>query len=435
MKGWEAGLIASGLSLILEALGRNNPLLGLYGALTHLLGTPGAFNLLHRLLGYGEAAKALAFLAALGLFLLLHRLLWGWPYLLLALYLALAGPWGLLAGLWLFLPRGWSGERRQVLGLGLLALAALLLGRRREGARKASASLLLGQGSLYQVSKNPPFLDPDLRGRPYRLEVAGLVDRPLVLSLQDLMALPARELVHTLICISNPVGGDLVGCLRWKGVSLPALLERAGPKREARYLRFEAADGCVESLPLAELPEDALLAYAAFDPERGGYEPLWPSHGYPVRLLLPGRYGMKQPKWLTRIRLEAEKTLGYWAERGWSEEARVRPMSRIDWPPPGASLRVGEALEVRGIAFAGEKPVLAVEVSVDGGKGWERAELLPAPGPYAWRLWRYLWRPEAPGRQALLVRAWTREGPQDPTPRDPLPDGATGLHRVEVVVR
>ncbi|MER3445123.1 MAG: molybdopterin-binding oxidoreductase, partial [Meiothermus sp.] len=285
---------------------------------------------------------------------------------------------------------------------------------------------------LYVVSKNPAFLDPDLRGKPYKLEVGGLVGQPLTLDLEALKALPSTDLVHTLTCISNPVGGDLIGCVKWRGVPLRALLERAGVKPEARFIVWEAADRYTESIALTELPAEALLAYAAENPQGGKFEDLEPRHGYPTRVLLPGRYGMKQPKWLTRITLTDKETTGYWAQRGWSRSAVIRTMSRIDTPKRNARLKAGEETFVAGIAYAGGRALERVEVSLDGGKTWQKAELRPPRAKHAWQQWALPWKPEK-GDHTLQVRAVeVGERVQDPTAREPLPDGATGYHTVRV---
>lgn len=463
--GLGAGVLLGLGGLPLRALGVGWPPEGLFALLTHWLGLPWVFNLLHKLFGFGDLAKNLAFLGAVGLWLLLHPPLWAllghrvWAGLgvAFALYSGLGG---------LFLGKGPEGVKAGVvytLGLGLLALAFRPQGggpedlRRRTGLKLLlllGLELLLGRGSrakaqgpvgpglppeqtpqkdLYYVSKNPAFLDPDLARRPYRLEVGGLVEEPLALELEAIRSLPALEVNLVLTCISNEVGGPLIGCPRWRGVALRTLLEKAGVKPQARFLVFQAADGYTESLPLSELPPEALLAYAIQDPATGRWEELERKHGYPLRLLLPGRYGMKQPKWLTRIVLSQEEVLGYWAQRGWSREAVVRTMSRIDTPRPGARLQVGQEALLGGIAYAGGRPLEAVEVSTDGGRTWQRARLRPPRSRYAWQIWTLSWKPPAPGEYVLVVRAIEAGGRiQDPTPRDPLPDGATGYHRVRV---
>lgn len=462
MWGMGAGLGLGLLGLGLRGLGVAYPLEGLFAQVTHWLGTPAMFNLVHGLFGYGELAKNLAFAGVALAWLSLHPFLW-WVArrrlplgLLLAFGFYAAGafvlPGGWLAaalyalifaGLVLALRRGPRPDptRRQSLkGLGVLALGLALWGELRAQARIAWEKIaglwpeLIGQSRLYQVSKNPAFLDPNLLDKPYRLEVGGLVNRPYSLDLEAIKALPSVELIHTLACISNPIGGDLIGCLRWRGVALKTLLERAGVKDEAKFIVWEAADRYTESIALSEVPPEALLAYAVENPQSGAFEDLEPKHGYPTRILLPGRYGMKQPKWLTKITLWDREVVGYWAQRGWSKSAGIRTMSRIDTPKPKARLKAGEELFVAGIAYAGGRALERVEVSLDGGKTWQRAVLRPPRARYAWQQWALPWKPQK-GDYTLQVRAVeVGERVQDATVREPLPDGATGYHTLRVRV-
>lgn len=467
MWGMGVGLGLGLLGLGLRGLGVAYPLEGLFAQVTYWLGTPAMFNLLHGLFGYGELAKNLAFAGAALAWLLLHPFLWWTARRRLPLGLLLAfgfyaasafvlpGGWGaaafyavIFAGLVLALGRRPRARpplqdptRRQSLkSLGVLALGLALWGEVRAQARivwEKIAGLwpeLIGQSRLYQVSKNPSFLDPKLRGKPYRLEVGGLVNRPYSLDLEAIKALPSVDLIHTMTCISNPVGGDLIGSLRWRGVPLKTLLDRADVKTEAKFIVWEAADRYTESIALDEVPPEALLAYAAENPESGAFEDLEPSHGYPTRILLPGRYGMKQPKWLTKITLSDREVTGYWAQRGWSRSAVIRTMSRIDTPRPNARLKAGEEIFVAGIAYAGGRALERVEVSLDGGKTWQKAALRPPLAKYAWQQWALPWKPQK-GDYTLQVRAVeVGEHVQEATVREPLPDGATGYHTLKVRV-
>lgn len=458
--GWGVlvGVGLAALGFLLYQWGLSYPLLNLYAQMTFWLGVPAVFNLVHSVFGYGELGKNLAFMGAVGVWLALHPFLaWafrrlGWAALVLgfALY-ALLGGW--LAGLVYTALLGLAGwgrgrlarpvpedraRRKTLMALGLLAVGAGVWRGVRAQAQNAVrivwekiaglSSEITPQEKLYYVSKNPALFDPNLKGKPYSLELVGLVAKPLKLSLEELKSLPASDLTHTLTCISNPVGGDLIGCARWTGVSLKTLLDRAGVKPEAKWLVWEAADGYRESLALAELPPEALIAYAI------NGEALEPRHGYPTRLLLPGRYGMKQPKWITRITLSEKEEIGYWAQRGWSKSALIRTMSRIDVPGAGARLRAGEEVFIAGVTYAGGRALERVEVSSDGGKTWQKALLKPPQGKFAWQLWALPWRPMA-GEYTLQVRAVeVGEKVQDATRREPLPDGATGYHTVRVRV-
>jgi len=280
---------------------------------------------------------------------------------------------------------------------------------------------------FYTVSKN--FFDPDVDARRWRLEVSGLVERPLRLSLDELRALPSYSRPHTFECISNPVGGDLIGNAVWKGVRFRDLLERARPRPQARKVVFRCADGYHTAVPLEDLMDpESFLAY-----EMNG-EPLPKAHGFPARAVIPGLFGMKNPKWVTRIELTDGDHLGYWESRGWSDEAVVKTMSKFTTPVEGGAVAAG-TVEVGGVAYAGDRGISAVEVSFDDGRTWRRAQVKPAMGKHTWVLWATLWDAR-PGRYVLKVRARDGVGTlQDGRPRPPLPEGATGYHTITVTVR
>ena len=282
---------------------------------------------------------------------------------------------------------------------------------------------------VYTVSKN--ILDPEVDPTTWRLKVDGLVAQPLSLALEELRGMEAVEEYVTLECISNPVGGGLISNARWRGVPLVRLLERAGVREGVQRLVFHATDGYTDTLPLEEARREVVLvAY-----EMNG-EPLPREHGAPARLLVPGRFGLKSVKWLTRVEATDQREVrGYWQTRGWDDEAQVLTMSRIDVPAPRARLPLGAAL-VGGVAYSGDRGVRRVEVSTDGGRTWTPAALEPALSPYTWVLWTAEWGPPAPGGYRLLVRATDGTGaPQVAEVRDTYPAGATGLHRVEVTVQ
>lgn len=467
MSVWLRGL---GLGLAIGAVGFalrgmvGWPLEGLFAQITYALGVPAVFNWLHQWLGYGEAGKNLAFVGTLGLWLLLHvgavgLLLWRWPTLLLVgcFYAWFGGgAWGqwfggALAGLVYSGLLAWgvwgfgrvtptNAGRRQSLKTMTAVSLAVWWGRSQAQTRAIWNQIVglspeqLSQQQLYYVSKNLEILDPKIAGQNYRLAVKGLVRKPLSLSLAELKALPATELQSTMTCISNPVGGDLIGCVRWRGVLLRTVLDQAGLAPEARWVVWEAADRFSESIALSDLPPEALLAYAVQNPQSGQFEDLEARHGYPTRILLPPRYGMKQPKWLTQITLSANEVPGYWAQRGWSRTAVIRTMSRIDTPRNRARLAAGQNTFVAGVAYAGGRPIERVEVSLDAGISWQKAELKPPRGKYAWQLWALPWKP-AKGEYTLQVRVVEVGGRlQEARVAQPLPDGATGYHTVRVSV-
>lgn len=282
---------------------------------------------------------------------------------------------------------------------------------------------------FYVVSKNPPGFDPTVDAAQWALRLMGLVAAPLRLTYEELKAMPATEQVQTLECISNEVGGDLISTARWKGVRLRDVLQRAGGLHPTAFkVVFRCADGYKESLPIADAMHPAtLLAY-----EMNG-EPLPAKHGFPVRLLVPGLYGMKNPKWITTIEAVDYDLQGYWEASGWSDEAVVKTMSEFTGVPRSAPL--GE-VGLGGVAYAGDRGITNVEYSADDGRTWHPAETKAALAPFTWVLWAALWRPTKPGEYMLKVRARDGAGVLQIAERsNPLPDGASGYHSIRVRVR
>jgi DMSO/TMAO reductase YedYZ molybdopterin-dependent catalytic subunit len=282
---------------------------------------------------------------------------------------------------------------------------------------------------FYVISKNAAGLDPRLDAARWSLDISGLVGRPIRLSHDEIKAMPSISRYHTLECISNEVGGDLIGNAMWKGVRFRDLIARAGGV-SPRAVRFalRCADGYSEGIPVADaMQPEVMLAY-----EMNG-EPLPPAHGFPVRMLIPGLFGMKNPKWLTRIEAVSTHFTGYWQASGWSDEAVVQTMSAFTTPAGGVAL--GE-VELGGWAYSGDRGIALVEVSSDGGRTWSKTEVKPALGPHTWVLWAAIWRPTAPGEYTLKVRAQDGTGvTQTARESPPLPDGATGYHTIRVRVR
>jgi Oxidoreductase molybdopterin binding domain/Mo-co oxidoreductase dimerisation domain len=275
---------------------------------------------------------------------------------------------------------------------------------------------------FYQVSKNA--FDPQVDAQRWKLEVAGLVDNVLALTYEDMRELPSTEQYATLACISNEVGGDLIGTALWRGVRLQHVLEKAGLKQGVIDIVLHASDDYIDSIPLNRaMADETLLVY-----EMNG-EPLTPEHGFPVRLLVPGIYGMKNVKWITRIEAVDIDLKGYWQRRGWDDRAEYKTMSRID--APNSSVE-GEAV-IAGIAFAGDRGISKVEVSTDGGASWEQAVVKPALSTISWVLWQHRWRPAQPGKHRLLVRATDGRGQtQTSQYAPPAPSGSSGYHSVGV---
>jgi DMSO/TMAO reductase YedYZ molybdopterin-dependent catalytic subunit len=348
-----------------------------------------------------------------------------------------------------------STGRRRFLAVGMGAAAAVALGAtlRRlfqigtfsyDGTQYGGPQVIkiTPTDKFYQVSKN--LVDPDVARDSWRLDIIGRVESPRVYSYADIAAMPAVEQETTLLCISYGIGSGLCSNAIWKGVSLPTLLAQVKPKSDASTILFHAADGYYETFDFKKAMEPTtLVAY-----EMNG-EPLPQRHGFPLRMIVPGRYGEKNPKWLTRIEVlnEADGRLvkrhgcGFYKEQGWGREGdHVPTHSRFDAPQVAgdhfeASFQVGRSTELRGMAIGGDRGISKVEVSDDGGETWDEAKITQPGTKISWSLWSYWWTPDEEGDPELVVRATDGNGTlQISEYRDQVPDGATGLHRVKAKV-
>jgi len=281
---------------------------------------------------------------------------------------------------------------------------------------------------FYQVSKN--LVNPQVDAASWRLTLSGMVERPYALTLPQLRALPPVNQDETLTCISNPVGGGLIGNAHWKGVSLSSLLERAGVQAGAVDVKLTCADGYTESFPIAKAMEpEVVLAY-----EMNG-APLTDSHGAPARLLVPNIYGMKNTKWLEKIEIVGTDYQGYWQRQGWSDTAIIQLISQVRVPGKADKIQAGSAVKVGGIAFAGSRGVAKVEWSADAGTTWREARLGEEVALNSWRFWEADWTPERSGPAVLTARVTDGKGAVQIAEESPtLPNGSTGFHLVPVNV-
>ncbi|WP_402467662.1 molybdopterin-dependent oxidoreductase [Isoptericola aurantiacus] len=346
----------------------------------------------------------------------------------------------------------WSGAAAAGAVVALVASRALAAGSRavdvvREAIRLPSpttpaqavpAGADLGvPGAEPYISPNDDFyrIDTALRvpqvdPADWSLRVTGLVDEPFEIGWDELLALPMTEHHVTLACVSNRVGGDLIGNALWLGYPIRELLARAKPQADADMVLSTSVDGFTAGTPLEVLTDpdrDSLLAIGM------NGEPLPEQHGFPARLVVPGLYGyVSATKWVTELKVTRfADDEGYWTPRGWSELGPIKLESRIDVPSSG-SVDAGEVV-VAGVAWAQHTGIEAVEVRVDDG-AWESAELAETVGPDTWRQWRYVWDAPA-GDHTLTVRATDADGQvQTGDEAPPAPDGATGWHSVGVSV-
>jgi DMSO/TMAO reductase YedYZ molybdopterin-dependent catalytic subunit len=276
------------------------------------------------------------------------------------------------------------------------------------------------------VSLTPPSIDV----ATWALTINGRVDKPITLSYNDLLAMPSIERYVTLTCVSNDVGGDLVGTAKWQGVRLTDLLAKVGVHDDATMVLGRSVDGFTVGFPRAVLDDgrDAMVVYAM------NGEPLPVKHGFPVRMVVPGLYGyVSATKWIEQIKLTTpDEDIPFWFSRGWSDDGTIESASRIDVPRDGTPAKAG-TVAVGGRAWHQHTGVGSVEVRVDGG-AWEKATLADAIGVDTWRLWSWEW-PATPGQHTLTVRMHDIDGtPQTEVQRPTFPGASSGLHSIVVNV-
>jgi DMSO/TMAO reductase YedYZ molybdopterin-dependent catalytic subunit len=290
------------------------------------------------------------------------------------------------------------------------------------------APAITPNADFYQidVSLSAPVIDV----ASWTLAVTGQVTTPLRLTLDQLLALPSIERHIALTCVSNEVGGDLVGTARWQGVRLTDVLDKVGVQDGADLVLGVSVDGFTAGFPRSILGDgrDAMIAYAM------NGEPLPVRHGFPARLVVPGLYGyVSATKWLREIRLTTlAADVPFWLQRGWAEDGTIEAASRIDVPRSGTRVAAG-TVAVGGRAWHQHTGVGTVDVSVDGGP-WEAATLAAPIGTDAWRLWSWQWQATA-GTHELRVRMHDLDGtPQDSAVRPVFPGASSGLHTITVDV-
>jgi DMSO/TMAO reductase YedYZ molybdopterin-dependent catalytic subunit len=289
--------------------------------------------------------------------------------------------------------------------------------------------LVTPAASFYRTDTE--LLIPQVDASTWQLSVTGMIDHPLTFTYAQLLAMPLFDQYVTIACVSNEVGGDLVGNALWTGVHLRSVLAMAGVQTGATQIVGKATDGFTVGFPTSwamDLSRDPMIAVGM------NGAPLPPVHGYPARLIVPGLYGyVSATKWLTEINLTTREAFdGYWVPLGWAKDGPILTQSRIDHPQDGSHLAVGPVV-IDGVGWAPDRGIQGVEISIDGG-AWQQAQLARAISKATWVQWMLTWQASA-GQHVIEVRATDGTGTvqtSDSTP--PAPDGARGHMRIAVTV-
>ncbi len=325
--------------------------------------------------------------------------------------------------------------RRQFLKLATAGMVSIL------APQKSDAANFIAKKFLALPPRKNPFITPNDQfyivqccGIPkmdmasWFLEISGLAQKPLRLTYSDILKMPSVEKMVTLQCIDNEVAGDLISNAVWKGVSLASLLKKANPSAMVEDVVFHGGDDYSDSITL-----DRAINYDVFLAYQMNGVPLPKEHGFPLRAVVPGIYGIKNVKWLTRIELVGRDHKGYWQKKGWTDEGTIKVKSRIDTPGPYNTIKGNYT--IKGFAFSGYNGVREVDITLDGGQHWLQTRLTGTPSPYSWVFWEYHWKNPKPGTYQVAVRATDKIGrKQTDFIARPFPDGTSGLHSIVTFV-
>lgn len=283
---------------------------------------------------------------------------------------------------------------------------------------------------------------PTINANDWNLTIKGLVDNPVVINYAEIRSMNSIEEFATLTCISNKIGGNLVGTALWKGVRLRDILSKAGVQSSVKYIVFRCSDGYDVGIPLENgMMDSTVLAYDMNN------SPLTSEHGYPVRAIVPGFYGMMNPKWITEIELVDKTYEGFWQRKGWTNNGIKNIYSSVVIPGnqpindnfpnlvPNSSFLNGKNIPIAGIAFAGDRGISKVEVSVDGGTTWKTAIVKDPLSQYTWVLWTSGFTAADKGNYKIIVRATDKTGQvQTSELEQPFPNGAGGYNQIDISV-
>ena len=326
-------------------------------------------------------------------------------------------------------------KRRTFIKLSVISAAGIVIPIHLEAQNDVPTGLkpsnfITSNDEFYTLQIGKPAVIDDIN---WSLAITGLVKNLVKpFSLEDIKAMESVETMRTLKCIGDPIGSKQMGNAMWKGVRLHDILKKVGIKDEAEVVAFYCADGYHTAIPLEDaMNENTILAYEM------NRETLPTDHGFPIRLLNPGHYGTKNPKWIMNIQL-VKKHESYWEKRGWDPIANVKLATVIGPPSEEENILGGSNYIVSGAAFdAGHHGgIKSVEVSVDYGETWEDAEIWAKDSPLAWVLWKWNWKvPKKNGPVEIYARATTNSGiTQDEILKEVEPVDILGYHTVDVKI-
>ncbi|MBA2246754.1 MAG: molybdopterin-dependent oxidoreductase, partial [Chloroflexia bacterium] len=296
---------------------------------------------------------------------------------------------------------------------------------------------------FYTVTKN--VVDPEIDRDLWRLEIGGNVDDPKSYSFDDLQDFEQIDQETTLMCISNNVGSGLFSNANWRGVRLRDLLNASGVQEGAVEVLVSGADAFSDTFAIEKaMAEETLVVYQI------NGEPLPRKHGFPVRIIVPGLYGEKNVKWVTRVEVVDHDAKGFYEKQGWGPDFVPKVRSDVFAPFLARDqrqktrgqwiirdqFRANDAIELKGRAFAPDQGIGSVEVSTDNGETWNPAELYYPGTEITWALWSYTWRPTIAGEYVVIPRCTSRKGEQQPVePQRTVPQGAQGYHKVIALIQ